>query len=203
MIQVVVVVAAYIGAQMLADVMSLKIALVAGLSVDAGTFIYPLTFTLRDLVHKAIGRRTARVLIVTAGVINVVMALAFAFAAWLPSDPAVGAQEAFGAVLAPVWRIVAASIVAEVIAELTDTEVYHLWVTRLTRRYEWTRVLASNAISTPLDSLLFCWLAFGGVLPVAVVWSLVISNCLAKAAMTVISLPMIYLTKGEVNDRYA
>ena len=38
----------YIGAQIVADVGSLKIAVVAGLSVDAGTFIYPLTFTLRE-----------------------------------------------------------------------------------------------------------------------------------------------------------
>ena len=44
------VVAAYIAAQMLSDIMSLKIAYVAAFSVDAGTFIYPFTFTLRDLM---------------------------------------------------------------------------------------------------------------------------------------------------------
>ncbi|NMC40369.1 MAG: TonB-dependent receptor [Bacteroidales bacterium] len=40
--------AAYIAAQILSDIGSLKIAWVAGFSIDGGTFIYPLTFTLRD-----------------------------------------------------------------------------------------------------------------------------------------------------------
>lgn len=86
-ISTVVVFSSYISAQMLSDIMSLKIAFVAGFSVDAGTFIYPFTFTLRDLVHKLLGRSAARAVIVAAGVINPLMAGLFAFAAWLPPDP--------------------------------------------------------------------------------------------------------------------
>jgi hypothetical protein len=189
----VLVVAAYIAAQMLADVLSLKIALVAGFSIDAGTFIYPFTFTLRDLVHKLLGRGAARTVIVAAGVINLVMAGLFAFAAWLPPDPAWPLQREFAAVLAPVWRIVVASIVAEIASEFTDTEVYHLWVTRVTRRYQWARVLVSNSASVPLDSLIFCWGAFGGQLPVPTVWSIFWANVLVKGVVTLVSLPGIYL----------
>lgn len=191
----VLVIAAYIAAQMLADIMSLKIALVAGFSIDAGTFIYPITFTLRDLVHKLLGRRAARTLIVAAAAINLMMAGLFAFAAWLPPDLEVGEQLEFAVVLTPVWRIVLASIAAEVFAELTDTEVYHLWVTRITRRFQWARVLVSNAISVPLDSLVFCWGAFGGVYENGVVWSIFLSNVIVKGAVTLVSLPGIYLVK--------
>jgi uncharacterized integral membrane protein (TIGR00697 family) len=190
--RVILVTSAYIAAQMLADVTSLKIAIVGGFSIDAGTFVYPLTFTLRDLVHKTVGAAGARLLIVTAAAINLVMALLFAFTAALPPDPSWTLQDAYAAVLAPVWRIVIASILAEVMAELVDTEVYRLWVERVTRRYQWARVLISNSVSVPLDSLVFCWLAFGGVLPNAVVWSIVISNVLVKGATTLISLPAIY-----------
>ena len=45
----VIVTAAYIAAQMLSDIASLRIVKFAGLSMDAGTLIYPFTFTLRDL----------------------------------------------------------------------------------------------------------------------------------------------------------
>jgi len=189
----VLVVAAYIAAQMLSDVLSLKIALVAGFSIDAGTFVYPFTFTLRDLVHKLLGRPAARTVIVAAGVINLLMAALFAFAAWLPPDPTWPLQREFAAVLAPVWRIVVASIVAEIASEFTDTEIYHLWVTRVTRRYQWARVLTSNSISVPLDSLIFCWGAFAGRLPVATVWSIFWANVLVKGAVTLVSLPGIYL----------
>ena len=155
----IVVVSSYIAAQMLADITSLKIARIGPLSVDGGTFIYPFTFTLRDLVHKLLGRGAARTLIVTAGVINLVMAGMFAFVVWLPPDPAWGLQAEFEAILGPVWRIVLASLAAEVISEMLDTEAYHLWVTRVATRYpfarrQWLRVLSSNAISVPVDSLI-------------------------------------------------
>lgn len=191
----VLVIAAYVAAQMLSDVLSLKIAWVAGFSIDAGTFVYPLTFTLRDLVHKLLGRAAARTVIVAAAAINLAMAAMFAFAAWLPPDPTWTLQREFAAVLAPVWRIVVASIAAEIVSEFTDTELYHLWVTRVTRRYQWARVLVSNSVSVPLDSLIFCWGAFGGLLPAVTVWSIFWANVLVKLAVTLVSLPGIYLVR--------
>jgi len=193
-------ISAYIAAQMMSDIGSLKIATVAGFSIDGGTFIYPLTFTLRDLVHKLLGRKAARTLIVAAAGINLVMALFFAFLAKLPPDPTWPLQQAFADVLSPVWRIVLASIVAEVLSELLDTELYQLWVSRVTRRYQWARVLVSNSVSVPVDSLVFVWIAFGGVLPVAVVWSIFWANVLVKGMMTLISLPAIYLVKEAQAD---
>ena len=190
------VVAAYVAAQMMADILSLKIATVAGFSVDAGTFIYPFTFTLRDLVHKLLGRSAARAAILAAGVINLVMAVLFRFAAWLPPDPTWPLQREFAALLTPVWRIVIASIAAEIFSEFTDTEIYHLWVTRVTHRFEWTRVLISNSFSVPLDSLIFSWGAFGGRYATATVWSIFLSNVILKGAVTIISLPAIYLVPG-------
>jgi len=189
-------VAAYIAAQMMSDIGSLKIATVAGFSIDGGTFIYPFTFTLRDMVHKLLGRKAARTMIVAAAGINLVMALFFAFLAKLPPDPSWLLQQAFADVLTPVWRIVLASILAEVLSELLDTEIYHLWVNRITRRYQWARVLVSNSVSVPVDSLVFVWLAFGGVLPAAVVWSIFWANVLVKGITTLVSLPGIYLVKG-------
>jgi uncharacterized integral membrane protein (TIGR00697 family) len=187
--------ALYIAAQILSDIGSLKIALVAGFSVDAGTFIYPLTFTLRDLVHKRLGKQAARLNILLAGGINLFMAGYFAFSSWLPSDRSWGLGREFASILGPVWRIVIASIAAEIVSELADTEIYHLWVTRVTRRLQWLRVLSSNAVSVPLDTLIFCWGAFGGVLPAATVWSIVAANLILKALVSVASLPTIYLVR--------
>ena len=197
MTAVVIVSAAYVAAQMMADIASLRIVTLFGLSVDAGTLVYPFTFTLRDMVHKVAGIKAARVLIITAAVINLLMAGVFWIASILPPDMAVGSQLEFGQVLSPVWRIVFASIVAEVLAELIDTEGYKLWVERVTKRYRWMRVLVSNAISIPIDSMIFAWLAFGGVLPGTVVWSIVLANILLKGAVTLISLPGIYLVRSQ------
>ena len=192
--------AAYIAAQMLSDIASLRIVYLLGFSIDAGTLVYPFTFTLRDMVHKVGGRRVARALILAAAAVNLLMAGLFWLVAKLPPDMAVGAQPEFGAVLAPVWRIVIASIVAEVASELADTEVYRLWVNRFRQRLQWMRVLSSNAVSVPLDSALFCGLAFIGRMPFAVVVSIFWANVLLKGVVTVISLPWIYLVKERQPD---
>jgi uncharacterized integral membrane protein (TIGR00697 family) len=197
MIETILVTAAYIAAQILSDITSLKIISFVGLAMDAGTIIYPFTFTLRDLAHKVIGRRGARLLIITAAVINLLMAGLFWLVSLFPYDPSAGLQPEWDTVLSPVWRIVIGSIIAEVFSELTDTEIYHLWVTRVTQRFQWLRVLTSNAVSVPLDSLIFVWTAFGGVYSNSVVWQIVAANILLKGIVTLISLPSIYLVRDR------
>ncbi|MDZ4198918.1 MAG: queuosine precursor transporter [Kiritimatiellia bacterium] len=191
----VVLVSAYIGAQMLADVASLKIGLIGGLAVDMGTFIYPITFTLRDLTHKALGRRAARALIFSAAGVNVVMALYLMFCARVPSDPSWGLGAEFSSILAPVWRIVAASIVAEVISQLVNTEVYSWFRRRVTRRRLWARSLISNGVAIPIDNLIFAMGAFAFTLPWTVVAQIFLFNLIVKAVVTVASVPMIYLVR--------
>lgn len=190
-------VSAYIAAQMLSDVASVKIGVVAGLAVDMGTFIYPVTFTLRDVVHKLVGRAGARVLILTAGVINLLMAAYLGWAAVVPSDPSWGLGREFAAVLSPVWRIVLASIAAEVFSELADTEMYHWFVTRVTARHPWARVLVSNAVAIPVDNVIFCVGAFGWALPWGTVGQIFVANLALKAAVTVLSIPLIYTVRGR------
>ncbi len=195
MISSIIVCAIYVSAQLLANIASLQIVLFAGLSFDAGTFIYPITFTLRDLAHKVLGLKGVRVLIVTAVAINLFMAVFFWFVSTLQPDTAAGSSEIWGKVLSPVWRITVASILSQLIAELTDTEVYRVWVDRITRRYQWMRVLVSNSISVPLDSLAFSFMAFYGTMPVESVWGIFWANVIIKMLVTVISLPFIYLVK--------
>lgn len=196
-------VGAYVGAQVIADVTSLKIGSFTGRAVDMGTFIYPITFTLRDVVHKALGRRAARTLVVTAAVVNLFMAVYLQWAAKAPSDASYPLGAEFSAVLAPLWRITLASIFAEVVSELTDTEVYHWFVRRVTTRHQWARVAVSNAVSVPLDNVLFAVLAFGAVpgledhaltLPWDVVWEIFLVNLTVKALVSACSLPLIYLS---------
>ncbi|HHW84703.1 MAG TPA: queuosine precursor transporter [Chloroflexi bacterium] len=195
----VVVIAVYIGAQLLADVTSLKIGIVAGLAVDMGTFIYPITFTLRDVAHKTIGKRNTQTLIWLAAGVNLFAALYIWWVSSVPGDPAWGLADEWGAVFnaALLGRIVIASIIAEVISELIDTELYHWFVTRVTHRRQWARVLVSNSVSVPVDNLIFAVGAFGGVLPWEVVWQIFLFNLVLKYAVTLVSMPLIYVTRDR------
>jgi uncharacterized integral membrane protein (TIGR00697 family) len=195
----IIVIAAYIGAQMLADIASLKIGVVFGLAVDMGTFIYPITFTLRDVAHKTIGKRNTQTLVVMAAAVNLLAAFYLWWVASVPSDLSWGLGEEWRAVFNAqlLWRIVLASIVAEVVSELLDTEVYHWFVSRVTHRHQWARVLVSNSVSVPVDNLIFAVGAFAGILPWAVIWQIFLFNLILKYAVTVVSMPLIYVTRDR------
>jgi uncharacterized integral membrane protein (TIGR00697 family) len=196
-------VGAYVGAQVIADVASLKIGVVADRAVDMGTFIYPITFTLRDVVHKALGKHAARALVITAAGVNLFMVIYLQWAARAPSDASYPLGAEFEAIFAPLWRITIASIVAEVVSELVDTEVYHWFVSRVTTSHQWARVVVSNGVSIPIDNVIFAVGAFGAIpgfvdhpltLPWSAVWDIFVVNLTIKALVSVVSIPLIYLS---------
>jgi len=116
--------------------------------LSVGTLVFGITFTARDFVHK-MGRRYIYGMIGAAAVLTSIMAV-------LTDTP---------------YRIVVASFITIVIAETIDTEVYQRFI-----HQPWlVRVSASNAVSIPIDSILFSTIAFLGVMSVidivAIVWA--------------------------------
>lgn len=91
-----------------------------------------------------------------------------------------------------------ASILAEVVSELIDTEAYQRWVRRFGEQYRWGRVLASNAVAIPVDSAVFVGLAtLFGVFPAEVSWSIFWVNVVLKGLVTPVSIPWIYWVRPE------
>lgn len=183
----------YIMLQLVADVAAVKIVDIWGLTMPAGTFIFAVTFTWRDMLHKRLGKEWARAAIVIAAICNLIMVGYFLFAIELPAAVFWGSQESFHAVLGVVWRVALASIAAEVVSELVDTEVYHVLAKRLTGQWQGGRVLGSNLISLPVDSLIFTVLAFGGTMPVSGLWAIAKGQIVFKGIVTLISVPGIYV----------
>lgn len=121
--------------------------------VAVGTFIFGVTFTQRDKLHSA-GRKWVYLTIAIAAMANILMS----------------------SLLGVPMRIIAASFLAIVLAETADTEIYQKLI-----RYPWlTRVAGSNAVSIPLDTLLFTLVAFAGVLPAFEIVSLLVGETLVK-----------------------
>ena len=109
--------------------------------LSAGTLTFGATFTLRDMAHQSsdragLGRTPVIAMIGVAAVANVMVA----------------------AVLGIPGRFLLASFGAILLSELIDTEIYH----SLRSRSWLVRVLSSNAVSVPLDSITFTVVAFAG-----------------------------------------
>lgn len=122
--------------------------------LSVGTIFFAAVFTLRDRIHRAGGLRAVYFAIGLALLVNTLAA------AWLHTPP----------------RFIGASFLAILAGELTDTAVYQ----RLLHRSWWTRVLASNAVSVPLDSVLFTLLAFWGNVSTRDILQIIFADIAAK-----------------------
>lgn len=191
------IICSYIACQMISNISSVKIANVLSLAVDGGTFLYPLAFTIRDMAHKTIGKKNTQKLIIVSAVINIFTPIYFYIISQIPADKSWEFDEAFKMTLSPVIRISIASIIASTLSEFVDTEIYHFFVSKITKKYQWLRVLISNAFSIPVDNFLFVAIAFFKVLPINALIGIFIFNFFVKYVVTIISVPMIYLVKEK------
>ena len=182
----------YVACDLIANVTAGKPVAIAGIVVPAAVFLYTLTFTLIDLINERLGKAGARQVIATAFAANVLLAGYVQFAIWLPAAPFYRDAEIFAGVLGSTPRIVFASLVAFLVSSLVDAEIFAWWRAHVAGP-KWARVLTSNSVSTLVDSALFITIAFAGVLPV---WPLIGGQYLVKMGVTLISLPLIYATRG-------
>lgn len=123
--------------------------------VSVGTLVFGITFTQRDRVHQY-GRKPVYLMIFGAAV-GMVFESVF---------------------LGVEWRIISASFIAIVLSETADTEIYH----KLLHRPWIQRVVGSNLVSIPLDSLLFNLIAFAGVFKLPMLAGIIFGEIVAKFA---------------------
>jgi queuosine precursor transporter len=182
----------YVSFQLFANILSTKIAILPflNLAIDGGTVIYPLTFTLRDFVHKTHGKKDARQVIIIAAALNAVMFGLFWLVGKMTPDPTWQFQGAYEKILLPVGRIVLASIVAQIISELVDTEIFSYVYKKIS---DTPAVFFSNTVSLVIDSFIFSFIAFLGALPLSTVLQIVVANILIKFVISTLSVPTIKL----------
>ncbi|MGE5850514.1 MAG: queuosine precursor transporter [Candidatus Methylomirabilota bacterium] len=184
----------YVACEIISNVTASKPVAIAGIVVPAAVFLYTLTFTLIDLINERLGKAGARQVIATAFAANLLLAGYVQFAIWLPAAPFYRDAAIFAGVLGSTPRIVFASLVAYLVSSLVDAEIFAWWRTHVAGP-KWARVLTSNVVSTLVDSVLFITIAFAGVLPVL---PLIAGQYLVKMGVTLVSLPLIYATRGPV-----
>jgi len=184
----------------LADLAATKFVLVAGVTAPGGVFLFSIIFVVRDMLHKVAGQAYVRRTIMVAAVLNLFVAAYFYFIAQLPAPDFFELGEPWDAIFALAPAIVLASITAAVISQLLNTHVYQrLWDAG---RPQWARVVGSNLVSLPVDSVLFSALAFVILPPAFGADPIAISDAVVRVAsgQTLIKLiivlamtPLVYL----------
>lgn len=197
----------FVAVLLISNVASSKITQVGSLSLDGGTFLFPLTYIFGDILTEVYGFKKARKVIWLGVFANLLMALTFTIVGFLPSAPDWPNQDAYLKILGLTPRIVLASVTAYFLGEFVNSVVLSRMKIITSGRWLWSRTIGSTIVGEFIDSLIFVTIAFLGLLPFELLVSLIISNYLFKTVVEVLFTPITYkivnfLKKAETEDHF-
>jgi uncharacterized integral membrane protein (TIGR00697 family) len=166
------------------------------IKTDGGAFLFPLTYILGDVLTEVYGFKAARRIIYTGFGIGVLAGLTFWLVQISPAAQGWENQAAFESILGFVPQIVAASVIAFLLGQLSNAWTL-TWIKEKTagKKYAnklWTRLIGSTVVGEFVDTLVFTLIASLGRLNFAEFLNYLATGYLYKTLFEVILLPITY-----------
>lgn len=179
------------------------------MAIPAGLLAFPVTFLVTDLMSELFGRKKAQLLVITGFFVNVFMLLVMTLNFYLPDASGVsGGSELFDGVYGFMVGNTLGSMIAYLVAQTVDVQLFHFWK-RLTKgRHLWLRNNASTMVSQLVDSTaILSILYFSGNLGDAVTGLgalaiLIFNSYLFKFLSALIDTPLCYAAVHYFRDYY-
>lgn len=169
---------------------------------DGGVFLFPLAYILGDVLTEVYGLRASRRAIITAFGLALLASITILVVQISPAADGWENQEAFAAVLGFVPRIVVASLVAFLAGQLLNAWVLDRLRRQTSGRLLRTRLIVSTVAGQLLDTLLFCTIAFAGIITGIDFVMYVVLGYVVKVLAEIVLLPITtrvisYVRKAE------
>jgi len=182
-----------------------KVAELFGFAFGAGVLFFPLSYVLGDILTEVYGYARARRVIwaafasaaFAAGMAAFITAMPPA-AAWNGDIGGVDRQTAFAANFGQAPRIVAASCLALWAGEFANAFVLARMKVASDGKRLWQRMIGSTAVGQGVDSLIFYPVAFWGVWPPELVFTVMATNYALKVAWEALLTPVTYRIVGAL-----
>ena len=196
-----VLVGVFVGLLLISNVAAVKLIVLGPFITDGGAFLFPLVYIVGDVLSEVYGWRAARRAILVGFAMAVLAAVTFLVVQVAPAADAWDNQAAFEAVLGFVPRIVLASVLGFLVGQLLNAYVLVRIKERTKERHLWARLIGSTAVGELGDTVVFCTIAFFGVITGAEFLNYVIVGYAYKTLLEVILLPVTYPVIGFVKRR--
>lgn len=154
----------YILVVVLSNWFNARIITVFGLSYGSGVFIFALTYVLSDLITEVYGYNQAKRAILGGFFFNLAFVIYSQIIIRIPSPDFAAHNAPFDELLAFNSRIIMASMLSYLIAEPMNAYLLARMKIKLKGAYIGLRFLASTIAASGLDTIIFCTLAFYGVI---------------------------------------
>lgn len=164
-------------------------------SISAGIISYPVTFLVTDVVSELFGRKRANRVVVGGlfasafMLLIVVVASAVPATAWSPIS-----NLEFNKMFGFTFLAVGASLVAYLLAQYVDIQLFHFWKRLTQGKHLWLRNNASTFASQFIDTFTVLFLlCFFQVIDWFYFWGLLMNGFLFKVLFALFDTPVIYL----------
>lgn len=182
----------FVALLMISNTVAVKLVEMGPFVFAGAIFIFPLTYIFGDILTEVYGYRTSRKVIWTGLAALILMSLSYILVQYLPAASFWGGQEAYESILGFVPRIAAASIIAFFVGEFCNSYVLSRMKVWMEGKALWTRTIGSTVVGEGVDTVIFVCIAFGGVLPLAALWTIIWSGYLFKVGYEVVATPVTY-----------
>ncbi|NBO34846.1 MAG: VUT family protein [Actinobacteria bacterium] len=184
--------AVFVALLVISNVGAVKLITVGPLILDGGAFLFPLVYITGDVLSEVYGFKAARKTILIGFGMAILSALTFWLIQISPSAPGWENQSAFEAILGFVPRIVLASVCGFLIGQLLNSFVLVKIKARTNESALWVRLIGSTVVGELADTLVFCTIAFYGILTGADFVNYVVVGYIYKTLLEVVLLPITY-----------
>jgi uncharacterized integral membrane protein (TIGR00697 family) len=157
-----VITALFVTALLTANIIAVKLFVVAGVVLPAGTVVFPLSYLFGDVLTEVYGYAVTRRVIWLGFFCNLLMVAAIWIGQELPSAGFWDGQDAYVRILGFAPRLLGASFVAYLVGEFANSYVLAKLKIATKGRWLWSRTIGSTIVGQGLDSIVFITLAFAG-----------------------------------------
>ncbi len=197
----------FVAVLLISNVTSTKIVDLGLFTFDGGTILFPLSYIFGDILTEVYGYSRSRKVIWLGFICTFLMSLTFSIVGALPPAAEWKYQDAYNQILGSTPRIVAASLVAYFAGEFSNSFILAKLKIITQGRWLWTRTIGSTLVGQILDTTIFIAIAFTGVVPNTLLWTLIVSNYLFKCGVEILFTPVTYwitawLKRQEQEDYY-
>ncbi|WP_025745844.1 queuosine precursor transporter [Kallotenue papyrolyticum] len=194
-------VALFVTSLIVSNIAAVKPIQLLGLTMDAGNILFPLSYICGDVLTEVYGYRRARLVIWLGFACNLLAVGAFLLGLHLPAPPEWDGQAAYERILGFTPRLLLASVCGYLLGEFSNAAVLARLKTLTRGRLLWTRTIGSTLVGQGLDSTVFVLIAFVGVLPNALLLTMILSQWLFKVAYEAAATPLTYLVVNALKRR--
>jgi len=196
-----IIVGIFVALLLISNIGATKLIAFGPIITDGGAFLFPMTYIIGDVLSEVYGLKAARKAIFLGFAMSILAALTFFLVQISPPADGYENQDAFEAVLGFVPRIVLASICGYLVGQLLNAYVLVKIKERTKERKLWLRLIGSTVVGEFADTLVFCTIAFYGVITGAEFWNYVLVGYVYKTMLEVVLLPITYPTIRWVKRR--